>query len=236
MASVVPQLPARVQETLDAFRADGIELTHAEVAWLVEIRKSCDRPSDGSIPWVMGAPVKYGGEVFWPLHELADSWWTRAHKLVEFDSLGKVACFLFAHTRSAPGDTSLRMLTGTEEIREAVLSWYEQSAIHRGQILEIQQRLMRLDGIEDSVEDPDAKPREQTDTATRSSTRFVSAMCKAYPGVTPEYWLTEISASDAHRMMEDACSDGVFATSPERTKAITSYLRAVKTLWRNHRG
>ena len=232
MASAVPELSQRLQDTLAAFAAEGVTLAPSEIVWLAELRRPCDHPSDGSIPWIMGAPLKYGGETFWPLHELASCWFSRAYKVVEWSDVGGVACYLYAHTRSAPGDISLRFLTQSEDIRTTVLDWYENAAIHERQLEVLTAELRRLDGNDSCVPDPD----EKNDGAARdyphdNGAQFAAIMCKAFPGATPEYWLTEISSGDARKMLEKIADDAPFATSPERTRAIANYLKAVKTLW-----
>jgi len=236
MASAVPDLHPRLVETLDAFDADGITLSASEIVWLADLRKPCDRTTDGSIPWAMGSPLRYGGETFWPLHELADNWFRRAYKLLHSDGVLDIACYLFAHTRSAPGDVSLRMLTSVDEMREAVSEWYTQAAIHAGQLNVLCEAMHTLDGTDGGdVEDPDAKPA-LVDAKPDNGSKFAAMMCKAFPGVSPEYWLSEISKTDALAMLDAVSESGPFATSRERTEAISNYLRAVKTLWRIHSG
>ena len=236
MASVVPDLSPRLQDTLAAFAASGVVLSPAEIVWLAELRRPCDKPSDGSIPWVMGAPIRDSGETFWPLHELASNWFSRAYKIVSWSDVGGIACYLFAHTRSAPGDKSLRLLSGSEEIRTTVLDWYEQSGIHQGQLAVLSGALNRLNGVDNDVPNPDATPTQDDSAPVDNSARFAAAMCHAFPGSTPEYWLTEIPSTVAVKMLAEASGSGQFATSPERTRAISNYLTAVKTLWRMHSG
>ena len=74
------------------------------------------------------------------------------------------------------------------------------------------------------------------DTQPDNGSQFAAIMCKAFPGCAPEFWLTGISSGDCRKMLESVASDGPFATSPERTRAIANYLKAVKTLWRKYSG
>ena len=60
-------------------------------------------------------------------------------------------------------------------------------------------------------------------------------MCKAFPGVSPEYWLTGISANDARDMLLDVADEN-FATSTDRTEAIKNFLKAIKWIWVKHNG
>lgn len=235
MDSPVPDLAGQLQVTLDAFDAEGIQPTAAEIVWLANLRRKCDRRGDGGVTWAMGAPLRYGGETFYPLHRLAESWWRRANDLLAEVRDDQIKIYLYAHTKSAPHDASLRLLMIPDEIRTTIREWYDQTAIHDGQLNELVDRLRELNSDSDDVPDPYPKPKRKNETTTPDDApEFVGMMCKAFPGVTPEFWLTDISAADARKMFSGVIHEGPWATHPERTAAIENYLRAVKWVWKNH--
>ena len=233
MTAPVPDLSPKLAATLDAFRAEGITLSPAEVVWLATLRARCDGKGEGGVPWVMGSPLDYAGVQWWPLHRLAEAWWLRANTLLSEVAEDQIAVYLFAHAHSAPGDRSLRMLTNAAAIRKAARTWFRDLPLHDGQVVELCNRLRELDGDGDGVPDPDAKPVE-TAPGRDDTHGFLAVMCKAFPGVPPEYWMSEIPAHDARKILFGASSDGGWATSPERTEAQKNYLKAVKWLWRTH--
>ena len=235
MASVVPALSPRLQDTLAAFAAGGVSLSPDEIVWLATLRRPCDHPADGSIPWVMGAPVDYAGVKWYPLHRLAESWWVRANDLLADDQHMQVALYLYAHAFSGTGDKRLLNTMTRAGIRKAVSEWFANLPIQDAQIVPLCDRLRELDGEDDCVPAIDPKP-STGERATDDLPAFVSIMCKAFPGVSPEYWLTECSASEARGMLDKVSSDDNFATSMQRSNAIRNYLTAVKWLWRIHRG
>ena len=231
---VAPSLSPKLTSALEAFRAGGVSPTDEEIVWLASLRQKCDKESDGSIPWVMGAPVSYGGVDWYSLHRLAESWWLRSFKLLAGNQRDQVLVYIFAHAHSKPGDTTLRGLMGSQQISEAVNKWADDLAIHDAQLDELCDRLSTLDGNTADVPDPDAKPQESSDVVDEAQT-FAGIMCKAFPGVSPDYWLTEISANDARTMLCDVAAEN-FAESSQRTEAIKNFLKAVKWVWLNHNG
>lgn len=231
---VAPSLSPKLLAALDAFRAGGVSPTDEEIVWLAMLRNKCDKVSDGSIPWVMGAPVSYGGVDWYSLHRLAESWWLRSFKLLAGNQRDQVLVYIFAHAHSKPGDTTLRGLMGSQQISEAVNAWADDLAIHDDQLDELCDRLGVLDGNSENIPDPAAKPEESSDCVDAPQT-FAGIMCKAFPGVSPEYWLTGIAANDARIMLCDASSEN-FAESAQRTEAIQNFLKAVKWVWLNHNG
>jgi len=228
----IPDLPPKLAATLDAFRAEGVELPAQAIVWLATIRARCDGRGDGGVPWVMGAPIVYGGVSFWPLHLLAESWWLRAVDLVSDSPADGVAVYLYAHAHSAPGDASLRMLMDPAAIRRTATEWRDTLPIHAGQVEELCKRIGLLDGDASGVPEPRDKTKgEPAQPRRNAALGFVAILSKAFPGLSPEYWLTGISAHDARAMLAEASSGGEWATSSERTAAQKDYLRAVRWLW-----
>jgi len=228
-----PSLHPRLQDTLDAFEASGVTLSAAEVCWLYSLRQPCDHPTDGSVPWVMGAPFEYAGVEWYPWHRLAATWFLRYFKLLDGEDHAQITLYLYAHAHSAPGDKSLRDLYGVERVRSVVSEWYDSLPLHDDQMEPLCNRLRELDGESDSIPDTDKRAKAETEPHADNGARFAAVMCKAFPGSTPEYWLTEISAGDARAMLDDMTSEG-FATSENRREAIANYLKAVKWLWRKY--
>ena len=217
------------------FREAGIELTAAEIVWLANLRRACDDPHDGSVPWVMGAPVEFSGVKFWPLHRLAESWYVRAMQIVGPDDRLQGGVYLYAHAHSAPGDKHLRDLTSYDAIKTAILEWLDTVPLHTNvaQLEALCRRLSVLDGDDDAVPDPEPKPRHEP--VYDNLPRFVSVACRAFSGVSPDFWLTEMPAAAVRSMISDACGDGDgWATSETRRAAIANWLRAIKWIWKLH--
>ena len=234
---VAPSLSPKLLSALDAFRAGGVTPTDAEIVWLASLRRKCDKPTDGSVPWVVGAPLSFCGIDWYSLHKLAEGWWLRAFALMDGNPDDQVAVFMFSHAHSKPGDVTLRGIMSAESIRVAVREWSNALPIHEDQLDNLCDRLRELDGDFEHVTDPadKDKPKEDSPSLVDESGRFAAIMCKAFPGVSPDYWLTGIAASDARDMLSDVSGDD-FATSMERTEAIKNFLKAVKWIWVNHNG
>ena len=229
-----PALSPKLQDTLKAFRDGGVTPTDAELAWLVLLRWPCDNPRDGSVAWIPGAPVVFGGIRFYALHRRARSWFLRAYRLLEDNRHDQTTAYLYAHANSALGDNSLIQMMGIAEIRKTLRAWDDQLAIPDSAIAPLCDRLRQLDGeVLTTVPDPDARPKPEQATDGNQDARFAAAMCLSFPGSTPEYWLSGIAETDA-LAMQTAESDGEFAESEARLAAVHEYLRAVKWIWLNH--
>ena len=234
MASPVPDLAPKLADALQVFRDSGIEPTAAEIVWLADLRRACDRPHDGSVPWVMGSPVEYGGVKFYPLHRLAESWFVRSMAIAGDDEL-KGAIYLFAHAHSGVGDVTVRDLSTMADLERVVRPWFEALPIHEEQAEALCEVLARIDGGGENVPDPDKADEQAPDHEQASMTQFVSLAMRAFPGVAPSFWLTDMPSAAVREMMCDVSSDGSgWAVSAQRTQAITNWLRAVKWVWRNH--
>ena len=228
-----PGIHPKLTAALEAFRAAGVQPTDNEIIWLAQLRLKCDRPSDGSLPWIIGAPFKFAGVDFWPLHRLGESWFLRSFELLKGSLRDQVFVFLYAHAHSGKGDVSLRDLTDGDTIRQTLTTWSDALPIHDDELDQLCDRLRELDGDGDAVPDPGARKTEENDAPRDESAKFAAIMCKAFPGPTPDYWLTEIAASDARAMLAGVGSED-FAESSERTEAIKNFLKAIKWVWFNH--
>jgi len=236
MSSPVPELAHRLAEVLRAFRDAGVEPTSEEIVWLADLRRACDKPCDGSIPWLCGAPVEWCGVKWYAMHRLAEGWFLRAMALTGDDNHTQTAIYLYAHAFSAPGDRSLINISTIADIEREVMPWYDALPMpdDADQITALCERLTEIDGGVASVPDPD---RSETETESEdNSTRFVALACKAFPGVSPDYWLTDMPSHAIREMISSMSAtegDG-WATSERRTSAIANWLKAVKWVWRNH--
>ena len=229
-----PGIHPKLTAALDAFRAAGVQPTDEEIIWLALLRQKCDRPSDGSLAWPMGAPLKAAGENWWQMHRPAEIWFDRAFKAFEGSQRGQVLAFMFAHAHSQSGDKTVNDLTAGDDIRAAVTAWAEAVAIHDSDLEALCDRLTTLDGDGDSVPDP-AKKDEPSATQQDTAATFAAMMCKAFPGASPDFWLYEIGAGDARAMLAGVGSED-FSESFERTEAIRNFLKAIKWIWKNHNG
>jgi len=235
MSSPVPELAPRLAETLHAFREAGVEVTAEEIVWLAVLRRPCDNPIDGSLPWLIGAPFNYAGIAWYPIHHLAELWFIRAKKLLngsDAPDTAHMAAFLFAHAHSAPGDVTVRTMQTLPEIVARCTEWFDGLPLHVGQILPLINRLRELDRNTSSVSDGTA---DMSDQVLASQPAGVAIMMKAFPGTTPEFWLTGCAAADAREYVQSVSDGGSdFSTSATRTSAQTDYLKAVKAVWGNH--
>ena len=236
MASPVPELAPHLATALKAFREAGVNPTDEEIVWLAELRRACDHPVDGSIPWLIGAPFRYAGVDWYPIHHLAELWFIRAKKLMNTEDVPDIAhtaAFLFAHAHSGVGDVTVQSVLTLPDIVQRCTEWFDCLPLHAGHILPLVNRLRELDRNVSSV--PDGPDNDMSDEVLANQPAGVAIMMKAFPGTTPDDWLTRVSAADG-RDYVSAVSDGGgnFATGQKRTQAITNWLRAVKWVWRNH--
>ena len=235
MTSPVPQLAPRLAEVLRIFRESDVQPTNEEIVWLADLRRACDIPHDGSVPWLMGAPLSFSGVKWWPLHRLAESWFVRSMKLLEGDESMQTAVYLYAHAVSGPGDRSLQGLTSEADIRTVLQDWYDSLPVHDNaeQLEALCDALRRLDGDADIVPDPDRETVREDPQDDLPA--FVTTICQAFPGVPPSYWLTELPAHEVRAMIAKvSVGSDDWATSPKRTAAIENWLKAVKWVWKNH--
>ena len=233
--SPCPDLHPKLAEVLAAFRQAGITLDDREIVWLALMRKPCDDPGAGGVPWVMGAPLDYAGMLWYPLHRLAESWFVRMNRIYEGCQLDQIIVYLYAHVCSAPGDTSLRLLMDKDKTRDHLRSWYNDSAIHHDQLDALAGRLRALDGDSDTVPDPDRAIERDATLATKDDMpAFVATMLRVFNGTDPDFWMSGIGAHDAREMLSSASDGGDFATSAGRTAAISNFLKAVRWLWKVH--
>lgn len=223
---IVPALRPRLAETLEALRAEGILPTDAEVVWLAQLRERCDAPrvDDGTM---LGAPLDVAGETWWPLHMLAEDWFWHAYQELGERGDWRTWAYLFAHTRSAPGDKSLLLVMGPVATMAAVGSWRRRCALHREVEGSLVGLLRELDGYVETVVDPD---RVKEEIAPRPKPMAgVAALCRMFPGTNPDYWRAGISARET-----DALLSSEKSAETDRTQAIRNYLTAVRVVRRNH--
>ena len=152
--------------------------------------------------------------------------------LLEGNDLLQVFAFLYAHAKSRVGDSFLRDLTNVERVRDVLCKWTDELPLHNAQLAALCDKLRELFSDADSVPDPSKKATTQHEG--ENLPQFIACMCKAFPGVSPEFWLTGISAQDARKMLNSASESGSFAESEVRRSAIADYLRAVKWVRYNH--
>lgn len=231
--SPCPPLAPHVEMTIAALAEDGITPTPAEIAWLAKLRDPCERISDsGELPPMWGAPVEVAGDLYWPLHPLAMQWFRRSWVLLAAeDGDWQTWAYMFAHTRAAPGDKSLTLLQTRDSIKAAVGEWRQNAPLHEDLELEFVRFLRRLDGLTTDV--PEMREEDSSRGVQPSCASGVAALCRLFPGTTPEYWQSEISEKDRDSLLADT-HEGDYATSPTRKRHIENYLRAVKWIRFSH--
>jgi hypothetical protein len=173
--------------------------------------------------------------LWYPMHRLAESWFLRAFKLLEGNDVLQIDAFLFAHAHSGIGDVTVRSYMTDEAMRKKLNEWHDDVPVHEEQVATLCDTLRALDGQNDSV--PDVRDKDDGDLAeigTANTPQSIATLCKAFPGVSPEFWLTDISSADSTEMLAAVGSDGGWAESPIRREAVANWLRALKWVWRNH--
>jgi hypothetical protein len=158
-------------------------------------------------------------------------WWRRAFVLLSGDDHAdcRTWAYLFAHTLSAPGDTSLRTIASRESIIRAVTEWRANTPLHEEHESKLVTFLRRLDGLDDDVPEPDRKKDEDPSSPGDG----IRMLCKTFPGTTPTYWQTEISCRDLDELLR-ANDRKNWAESATRSAHIENYMRAIKWVRRNH--
>jgi hypothetical protein len=227
MENPVPSLHPTLAAAIEALRSDGINPTDAEVVWLARLRWPCDHPAGGGLPDLAGAPVNVCGESFWPLHRLAERWFVRAGEMLGEDGNWRTDCYLFAHTRSAPGDRSLLLVNSEDEIRATVADWRLSLPLHDENIADLVRLLRHVDGYVDEA------PRTDEKREPVGELDGIAQLCRMFQGTTPDYWRAGISIAETEALLESANSES-WAVSDKRTEAIESFLRGVKWVRENH--
>lgn len=230
-----PAIHAWARDDLAKLRQSGIVVNDDEVAWLSRLaaraHEAPGRPSDID----RSSPLVFAGVKFWPLTLKALTWWGRWHEA--FDDMPDLAVpiYFFAHHHSKPGDRTLDDLGDPQIVSKTVLDWFNDLPFAVAQIPDLQKRLNDMTGDIESV------PRcggDGVHAASGSSLEAkLAALCSLYEGTTPNYWLHDVSASQAYALaaaMQARENGDEWAQSPERSRRIADYLNAVK--WIARRG
>ena len=227
-----PSLAPHVAMTIEALAADGITPTPAEIAWLAKLREPCDNISTGGdLPPIPGSPIEIAGETWWPLHARASSWYRRTYFLFgDEETEWRLWVYMYAHTRSAPGDSSLLLLTARNTIKDVVGQWRAELPLHEEHEIALHRFLRRLDGDVQAVPPVD-QPAIQPPPPTPWD--GIAQLCRLFPGTTPEYWWAGISERDTDELLR-ASDRNDWATSRTRLQHIDNYLTAVRWIRRTH--
>jgi hypothetical protein len=229
MISIHPKL----KQALLAFEEAGIKLSAEEIAWLAVLRHKCDEEENSE--WIEDAPLVVNDVKFYPLHRLAMRWLLHIYPQMKLPHL-QVACYLFAHIHSAPGDETLRNLFQYSNALKAICDWYASASFTNEQMLQIVQRLRVIDCDVEVIPDPDAKNFGETSDVPHATHRITYLLCSCYPGVPPDFWDTRISEKRAMELLRVALNkkDDEFATSQKRKIAIENWLKALRWIWKLH--
>jgi len=237
---MAPALHPWVRDDVARLTRAGVPPTLAEVVWLAELCRAAHTPP-GRESWVdTSAPLRFAGVSFWPLHMLAQGWFVRWFAAFEGQPDMQAGVYLFAHTRSKPGDTSLRDLGDMDAVAVAVGDWMRELPVPEADLPELTERLRRM-GASDEVPPPpkqSAAGAAGDDAAGATPEERAAMLCAQFQGTTPEYWLTGCSERAAMMMaaarIAGENADGCWANSPERARRMASYMNAVK--WVARRG
>lgn len=230
-----PQLPAKLADSLDLIRSCGVDPTDAEIVWLAELRRRCDNPPGRETVQSCSAPIEFCGVKFWPLHLMAEAWFSDWFRAFEDEDLIQCGVYLYAHAQSEPGNKTLRDVASFDQVRRVVLDWLASTPIHKPDFGAIMDACYRMDnGDELTVDNPDL-PKAAEQSIPQTVEEKAANLCRMFEGTTPSYWLTEVSRSEATRMAAAVSIEGgstEWHKSPLRAKRIASYLAAVKIIAR----
>jgi hypothetical protein len=229
MLTPCPSLHPSVERKLAALGDAGIEATVEEVVWLCDLHRRTMDPRAGYPQLPPGYAIDLCPNVkAWPLHALATTWWIEASEhLPEMQD----ALYVYAHTRSAPGDRSLLEMQDWEGVAEAIGQWRSTLPIH-DELWPDYIRLMRqLDGDCPVVPRPDA----EDGPSAHGLPGLYARLCSMVPGTTPEYW--ESGISEGHTAQAIAAMDPNAAQWNKTARfgrAQANYLNAVKWIIKRH--
>jgi hypothetical protein len=230
-----PPLPNKLTESLALLRSLGVTLTDADIVWLAELRRQADTPPGRANLSSAASPIEICGVKLWPMHLLAECWSSDWVHEFEGDPFLQGCIYLFACAKSGPMDTTLAGIATYDAVKKAVVEWISSTTIMRKDIPKVIDaccKLMETD-FANTVDNPDKM--QTVANAPKTTEERAAALCKTFPGTTPDYWLVGVSTSCALKMAIEVSKSGdssEWAQSPLRIKRVASYLAAVKILAR----
>jgi hypothetical protein len=233
--TAAPPLPTKLTESLALIRSLGVTLTDAEIVWLAELRRLADTPPGRANLSSSSSPVEICGVKLWPMHMIAECWSSDWVREFEGDPFLQNCIYLFAFAKSEPMDRTLVSIATYDAVKKAVVEWISSTTIMRKdvpQIIDACCKLMETD-FAATVENPDKV--QTVANAPKTAEERAAALCKMFPGTTPDYWLFGVSTACALKMAIEVSRSGEsseWAQSPVRIKRVASYLAAVKILAR----
>ena len=236
---IAPALHQWVRDDVARLTRAGVPPTLAEVVWLADLCRAAHTPPGRESYQDPAAPLRFAGVEFWPLHMLAQGWFVRWFAAFEGQPEIQTGVYLFAHTRSRPGDASLRELGDMDAVADAVAGWMRDLPIPEADLPDLAERLRRMSASDDVPPVPKGGAEiDQADAAGATPEERAAMLCGVFQGTSPEYWLTGCSERQAVTMAAAKVAGenggGCWANSPERTRRIASYMNAVK--WVARRG
>jgi hypothetical protein len=185
--------------------------------------------------------LRFGGIEYWPLTLLAQGWFVRWFEAFAEQPDMQAGVYLFAHTRSKPGDTSLRALGDMDSVAVEVGAWMRDLPLTEAGVTVLTERLRAM-GADEEVPPPPGPAKHaaggSADPALVSAEERAAQLCGLFEGTSPEYWLTGCSERQATMMaaakIAHENAEGCWAQSPVRARRMASYLNAVK--WVARRG
>jgi hypothetical protein len=234
-----PAIPIRAAKTLADLEESSVQVSHADVVWLVRLAERIERPAGDELGPLPGAPLIVGGNRFWPMTWLATDWYYKWSEILE-ESGEKIEpfAFPFAHTRSTAGDRTLLELDDFASVKKAIKAWVISSALTEEHIVVITRELTErwASGSPESVPNPD---RPETEAASvRSNSDQTLAVIASRLGNTPDYWRYDVAMTRTIAMYNataksfDAAGSAPDPQSP-RIRAIHNYHQAVKWVIKN---
>lgn len=230
-----PEIHVWARQDIAKLRARGIEPTIDEMVWLARLAELAHTPPGRVTVEDVAAPVKFAGETFWPLHMLAQRWFVQWFEAFEGQDEMRAGVYLYAHTKSKPGDKSLRELSDMDEVARVVSEWLNNAAFRSDQLVDLQAALQRMADDEQDIPAPDEKSEQRG--ATQEDR--ISSLCSAFEGTTPEFWESEICERQAMMVVASRIAQengGAWANSPLRARRMANYMNAIKWIVKRSEG
>jgi hypothetical protein len=234
-----PAIPIRAAKTLADLEESSVQVSHADVVWLVRLAERIERPAGDELGPLPGSPLVIGPVKFWPMTWLANDWFFKWHDILS-ESKSPLAnlVFAYAHTMSEPCDQSLLELDSYKIVKKAVAKWKRSTPLNDDHLATITLELTNrwTADLEVPVPNPD-KPESKGGTSSESSDASLAKLSSSLGG-TPDYWRYGIPMSRTRAMNAAlAQSVDIAGSAPDphspRIRAMHNYHQAVKWVIKN---
>lgn len=220
-----PKLHPMAAAALKDMRAKGLAPRDDHVLWLQDaaqrIRKTVRRRAAELVDW----PVPCGGALLYPMSLAAFEWWRNRPFELQKDVF--VQGFVCAHSHHPD---VLKPLTGYWSTRKAARNW----AVHltcSKKALSAAVESVWPENNACEVDNPPGQIESSHKEDLPDYGAFVLALCKQFPGTTPQYWAWEVPmeiAFDSLRLVDAGEESSITASELEANVAFRAVKRAIE--------